>query len=146
MNTDASRMPNHFAGFCWQHARRRPLVFEVAFAKEKVLIDTLEGIVRADAGDAVVTGVRGERWPVSKTRFAELYEPVSTTRMREDGRYRRRAGVVRTTRLEQPLSLFLTDEQGVLTGNVGDWLVQHTDGRFGIVADDIFERTYELIT
>ena len=98
-------MPNHFAGFCWQHARRRPLVFEVAFAKEKVLIDTLEGIVRADAGDAVVTGVRGERWPVSKTRFAELYEPVSTTRMSEDGRYRRRAGVVRTTRLEQPLSL-----------------------------------------
>ena len=118
----------------------------MTFAHENIVIDTLEGLVPAETGDAVITGVWGERWPVPSTRFAELYEPVSTTRMSEDGRYRRRAGVVRTTRLEQPLSLFLTDEQGVLTGNVGDWLVQHTDGRFGIVADDIFERTYELIT
>ena len=146
MNTDASRMPNHFAGFCWQHARRRPLVFEVAFAQEKLLIDTLEGFVRAEAGDAVVTGVRGERWPVSSTRFAELYEPVLMTRMGEDGRYRRRAGMVRTTRLTQPLSLSLPDEHGALSGSAGDWLVQHTDGSFGIVADDIFERTYELVT
>ena len=146
MNTDASRLPHSFAGVRWQHARRRPLVLEVAFAHENIVIDTLEGLVPAEKGDAVITGVWGERWPVPSTRFAELYEPVSTTRMSEDGRYRRRAGVVRTTRLEQPLSLFLTDEQGVLTGNVGDWLVQHTDGRFGIVADDIFERTYELIT
>ena len=146
MNTDASRLPHSFAGVRWQHARRRPLVLEVAFAHENIVIDTLEGLVPAATGDAVITGVRGERWPVPRTRFAELYEPVLTTRIGEDGRYRRRAGVVRTTRLEQPLSLFLTDEQGVLTGNVGDWLVQHTDGRFGIVADDIFERTYELIT
>ena len=146
MNTDASRMPLSVAGVRWQHARRRPLVFEVAFAQEKILIDTLEGFVRAEAGDAVVTGVRGERWPVSSTRFAELYEPVLMTRMGEDGRYRRRAGMVRTTRLTQPLSLFLPDEHGALSGSAGDWLVQHTDGSFGIVADDIFERTYELVT
>ena len=139
-------MPLSVAGVRWQHARRRPLVFEVAFAQEKILIDTLEGFVRAEAGDAVVTGVRGERWPVSSTRFAELYEPVLMTRMGEDGRYRRRAGMVRTTRLTQPLSLSLPDEHGALSGSAGDWLVQHTDGRFGIVADDIFERTYELIT
>ena len=146
MNTDASRMPQVFAGFCWKRARRRPLVFEVAFNQEKVVIDTIEGPVHAEVGDAVVTGVRGERWPVRRTKFAELYEPVSWTRMGEDGHYRRRAVVVRTTRLTQPLSLFLPDEQGALSGNAGDWLVQHTDGSFGIVADDIFERTYELVT
>ena len=44
------------------------------------------------------------------------------------------------------LTLFLPEEQGALSGNAGDWLVQHTDGGFGIVADDIFERTYELVT
>ena len=146
MNTDASRMPQVFAGFCWKRARRRPLVFEVAFNQEKVVIDTIEGPVHAEVGDAVVTGVRGERWPVRRTKFAELYEPVSGTRMGEDGYYRRRAVVVRTTRLTQPLSLFLPDEQGALSGNAGDWLVQHMDGSFGIVADDIFERTYELVT
>ena len=146
MNTDASRMPQVFAGFCWKRARRRPLVFEVAFNQEKVVIDTIEGPVHAEVGDAVVTGVRGERWPVRRTKFAELYEPVSGTLMGEDVHYRRRAVVVRTTRLTQHLSLFLPDEQGALSGNAGDWLVQHTDGSFGIVADDIFERTYELVT
>lgn len=146
MNTDASRLPHSFAGVRWQHARRRPLVLEVTFAHENIVIDTLEGLVPAETGDAVITGVRGERWPVPSTRFAELYEPVPTTRMGEDGRYRRRASVVRTSRLEQPLSLFLTDEHSVLSGNAGDWLVQHADGSCGIVADDIFERTYELIT
>ena len=133
MNTDASRMPQVFAGFCWKRARRRPLVFEVAFNLEKVVIDTIEGPVHAEVGDAVVTGVRGERWPVRRAKFAELYEPVSGTSMGEDGYYRRRAVVVRTTRLTQPLSLFLPDEQGALSGNAGDWLVQHTDGSFGIV-------------
>ena len=146
MNTDASRMPQVFAGFCWKRARRRPLVFEVAFNQEKVVIDTIEGPVHAEVGDAVVTGVRGERWPVRRPKFAELYEPVSGTRMGEDGHYRRRAVVVRTTRLTQPLSLFLPDEQGALSGNAGDWLVQHADGSFGIVADGIFQQTYELIT
>ena len=110
------------------------------------MIDTLEGLVPAATGDAVITGVRGERWPVRRTKFAELYEPVSGTRMGEDGHYRRRAVVVRTTRLTQPLSLFLPEEQGALSGNAGDWLVQHADGSFGIVADGIFQQTYELIT
>ena len=146
MNTDASRMPQVFAGFCWKRARRRPLVFEVAFNQEKVVIDTIEGPVHAEVGDAVVTGVRGERWPVRRPKFAELYEPVSGTRMGEDGHYRRRAVVVRTTRLTQPLSLFLPDEQGALSGNAGDWLVQHADGSCGIVADGSFQQTYELIT
>lgn len=146
MNNNASRLPHSFAGVRWQHARRRPLVLEVAFAHENIVIDTLEGLVPAATGDAVITGVRGERWPVRRTKFAELYEPVSGTRMGEDGHYRRRAVVVRTTRLTQPLSLFLPEEQGALSGNAGDWLVQHTDGGFGIVADDIFERTYELVT
>ena len=75
MNTDASRMPQVFAGFCWKRARRRPLVFEVAFNQEKVVIDTIEGPVHAEVGDAVVTGVRGERWPVRRPKFAELYLP-----------------------------------------------------------------------
>ena len=145
MNTNASRLPHSFAGVRWQHARRRPLVLEVAFAHENIVIDTLEGLVPAATGDAVITGVRGERWPVRRTKFAELYEPVSGTRMGEDGHYRRRAVVVRTTRLTQPLSLSLPDEHGALSGSAGDWLVQHTDGSFGIVADDIFERTYELV-
>ena len=146
MNTDASRLPHSFAGVRWQRARRRPVVLEVAFAHENIVIDTLEGLVPAEKGDAVITGVWGERWPVPSTRFTELYEPVPTTRMGEDGRYRRRTSMVQTSRLEQPLSLFLTDEHSVLSGNAGDWLVQHADGSFGIVADGIFQQTYELIT
>lgn len=146
MNTDESQAPGSIAGLCWQEARRRPLEFEVVFAQEKVLIDTLEGPVYANAGDAVIAGVRGEFWPVPAAKFSGLYEPVPPTRMGVNGRYRRQAGAVRTSRLMHPLSLRLTDGRGVLSGKAGDWLIKHPDGALGIVADQIFQQTYELMT
>jgi len=39
-------------------------------------IETLEGTMRAVPGDWIVTGVRGERYPVKPDIFAETYERV----------------------------------------------------------------------
>ena len=146
MKTDESKTPSSLAGFRWEHARRRPLDFEVAFTQDRVLISTLEGPVYAEAGDAIITGVRGERWPVPTAKFEGLYEPVPPTRMGEDGTYRRRPVSVSTHQIRQPLSVALTDGRGVLLGNAGDWLVRHQNGSFSIVADEIFQQTYELMT
>lgn len=41
-----------------------------------LLIRTLEGVMRADEGDWIVTGTRGERYPVKPEIFAETYEAV----------------------------------------------------------------------
>lgn len=39
-------------------------------------IETLEGTMRADPGDWIIRGVRGEFYPCKPEIFAETYEPV----------------------------------------------------------------------
>jgi hypothetical protein len=41
-----------------------------------ILIETLEGIMRADLGDWIVKGVQGEFYPVKPNIFDTTYEPV----------------------------------------------------------------------
>lgn len=41
---------------------------------EYLAIDTLEGTMRADVGDWIVRGTRGEFYPVKPDRFADTYE------------------------------------------------------------------------
>ena len=56
--------------------RKRPVVVDAEQIHETVLIETLEGTMRADPGDWVVTGVKGERYPVKPDIFHATYEPV----------------------------------------------------------------------
>lgn len=39
-------------------------------------IRTLEGTMRADVGDWIIRGVKGEHYPCKPDVFAETYEPV----------------------------------------------------------------------
>lgn len=39
-------------------------------------IDTLEGRMHVTAGDWIVTGIKGEKWPVKPDIFEKTYEPV----------------------------------------------------------------------
>jgi len=41
-----------------------------------IFIDTLEGQMRADPGDWIITGVHGERYPCKPDIFEATYEPV----------------------------------------------------------------------
>lgn len=41
-----------------------------------VLIRTLEGEMRGDLGDWIITGVKGEHYPCKPDIFAATYEPV----------------------------------------------------------------------
>jgi hypothetical protein len=43
-----------------------------------ILIETLEGIMRADLGDWIVKGVSGEFYPVKPNIFDVTYEAVDT--------------------------------------------------------------------
>lgn len=66
-----------------------PVEVDVEFATEPGQIETLEGIMDYDEGDALVTGVEGERYPVKLDIFEQTFEKV------KDGRYRIRSGVDR---------------------------------------------------
>lgn len=57
--------------------RKRPVVIE-AYQNigEPFNIETLEGVMRCDTCDWVITGVKGERYPCKPDVFAASYEPA----------------------------------------------------------------------
>lgn len=56
--------------------RKRPIIIEAYQTKEEVEIETLEGIMRANVGDYIITGIHGEQYPCKKEVFDETYELV----------------------------------------------------------------------
>lgn len=48
--------------------------FVLTMEPEHLQIDTLEGVMRADAGDFIIQGVNGEFYPCKPEIFAKTYE------------------------------------------------------------------------
>jgi len=129
------------------HVAARKLEREVTvrFAAAACDIHTREGVVHAKPGDAVLTGVAGEHWRVSRIRFHDKYQPVPPTRAGEDGTYRSLPTRILAVPMREPFSVLLSDGASRLHGKAGDWLVDYGDGSLGIVARAIFATTYEVV-
>jgi hypothetical protein len=56
--------------------RKKPVIIEAEIATERLEIFTLEGVMVAQPGDYIVTGVKGERYPVKPDIFYATYEAV----------------------------------------------------------------------
>lgn len=56
--------------------RKLPVVIEAYQTHAPLDIDTREGVMHASAGDWIITGVQGERYPCKPDIFAATYEPV----------------------------------------------------------------------
>lgn len=56
---------------------KKPVVIEAYQTDRVLIIPTLEGNMRADVGDWIITGIRGEQYPCKPDVFARTYEPVS---------------------------------------------------------------------
>ena len=56
--------------------RKRPVVIEAYQVDQVVEIPTLEGVMRADPGDWIITGVQGEHYPCKPDIFVQTYEPA----------------------------------------------------------------------
>lgn len=56
--------------------RKKPVVVEAFPAEEPMDIETLEGTMHANAGDYIITGVEGERYPCKPDIFKKTYEPA----------------------------------------------------------------------
>lgn len=125
-------------------AIKRETAVSVRFAKEPGPVQTREGIVHAKAADAIVTGVDGERWPVPADKFGDKYQALEPTQHGESGVYVTLPNEVLAIRMGEPFSVVLIDGQSTLSGHPGDWLVDYGDGSFGVVAADIFARTYDI--
>ena len=56
--------------------RKKPIVIGAYQATKPEYINTLEGTMKADIGDWVITGVNGERYPCKPDIFEKTYEKV----------------------------------------------------------------------
>jgi len=121
---------------------KKPVAVDVAFATADGICKTLEGEVHFRAGDALLTGGQGERWPVKRDLFLSSYEPVPPTRRGQDGAYRKLPALAHALRLRAPAEVSVSWQHDPLHGQTGDWLIRYADGSHGIVQDRIFRDTY----
>ena len=56
--------------------RKKPVVIEAYQTDKEQIIHTLEGDMKADVGDYIITGVKGEQYPCKPDVFEQTYEPV----------------------------------------------------------------------
>lgn len=143
-----------------RQARKRPIPLHVHFATEADLTRT-DGVynagrirtsetaaedagVRFAPGDAIVTGTRGEQWPIVRATFETTYQPSDPGgAFGVDGLFHKVAGPVPVRRMDEPFAV--SAPWGELTGGPGDYLVQYGPDDFGIVRADSFEDTYDLV-
>jgi PGDYG protein len=144
----SSAQPGHssFVSDDPRHVRARKLVREidVYFTDGPCVVRTNEGVVQARPGDAIITGIAGEHWRVSRARFPEKYRPVPPTASGEAGRYLSLPNRILAVRMDEAFEVLLADGESRLQGRVGDWLVDYGDGSLGIVSPAIFATTYQI--
>ena len=124
---------------------KRPIPIQVEFAQEAGTIQTLEGPVAFERGDALMMGIKGERWPIRRARFEETYVPIPPTRMGENGKYHKKPMPVSARQTTIDETVDLGGDRGVLLAKLGDWILTADDGRRWVVANDIFLVTYQPI-
>lgn len=120
-------------------AFKKPIVVPFEILTEDTIIETLEGPVSAVAGSYVLTGVKGERWPMSLAKFAAAYEALNNINAVK------RKAIVEAIKV--PTKFFVevnwTGQPSLLTGNPGDWLIINGNDAW-VVANEIFLETYEI--
>jgi len=60
--------------------RKKPIVIEAYQTDVEIIIPTLEGDMKASAGDWIITGVHGEQYPCKPDIFEKTYEEVENGR------------------------------------------------------------------
>ena len=120
-------------------------VVTVSFARVDGELLSLEGPNRYQAGDALITGITGSRWSVSRQRFDAKYEAVPPTAMGSDGRYKAKPIPVFARQIPEAFTARRSTGGDILRGNAGDWLLQYAPGDFGIAEQSRFAQVYRRL-
>jgi PGDYG protein len=127
-------------------ARKLVKEIDVLFADGPCVVRTNEGVVHVRPGDAIITGIAGEHWRVSRLHFSDRYEPVAPTTLGQPGRYVSRPKRILAVPMTAPFEVLLADGVSRLSGRAGDWLVDYGDGSLGVISPSIFATTYEIVS
>jgi hypothetical protein len=58
--------------------RKKPVIVEAYQTDKELIIHTLEGDMKANVGDYIITGVKGEQYPCKPDIFYATYEAVES--------------------------------------------------------------------
>jgi hypothetical protein len=118
---------------------KRPAKEKYEVASEAGTIDTLEGPVKYPAGFYIMTGPKGEQYPISPEKFKELKDDQGD-------------GVCTPKKIVKLAKL--ADHSGTVDTSWGeklhynpdeDVIVRHGENDYGVVKRDIFAQTYEKV-
>jgi hypothetical protein len=118
---------------------KRPAKEKYEIAAEPGTIQTLEGPVKYPAGFYIMTGPKGEQYPISPEKFNELKDDLgdgvcTPKKIMKVAKVADHSGTVDTSWGEK------------LHYNPGeDIIVRHGPNDYGVVKKDIFNQTYEKV-
>ena len=115
---------------------KKPAVEQYEVAQEPGTVQTLEGPVRYDTGHYIMTGPKGEQYPITPEKFREYKDDLG-------------GGECTPKKIMKVAKL--ADHDGVLHTSWGDlnytagndYIVKHGTGDYGAVKSDIFAKTYD---
>ena len=115
---------------------KKPAQEKYEVAQQAGTVQTLEGPVQYEAGHYIMTGPKGEQYPITPEKFNSLKDDLGN-------------GVASPKKI--PKIAKLADHDGVIhtswgdlnytTGN--DYIVRHGANDYGAVKKDIFAQTYD---
>ena len=110
-----------------------PIKFETA--TEPGIIDTLEGPVNYDVNHKIITGPKGEQYPVSPESFYDNYDDNG------DGTATPKK-ILKLVKLADHDGVLYTDRGNLNYSTGEDFIVRHGKNDYGPVKKDIFFQTY----
>lgn len=118
---------------------KRPAKEKYEIAQEPGTIETLEGPVKYPAGYYIMTGPKGEQYPISPERFDSLKDDLG------DGVCTPKK-IIKTAKVADHSGTVDTSWGEKLHYNPDvDVIVRHGPNDYGVVKKDIFNTTYERV-
>ena len=117
---------------------KKPAQEKYEIAHQDGTLQTLEGPVNYKAGYYILTGPKGEQYPIPPQKFAELKDDLGN-------------GVCTPKKIIKMAKL--ADHDGSVKTSWGetlnytsgnDYIVRHGTGDYGVVKADIFKQTYSI--
>lgn len=114
-----------------------PVKFE--FAKTDGVCKTLEGEVAYKSGDAIMTGVKGENWPISREKFEKSYDIIG------EGQATKKPVLSIAFQSQKDTVVPVGWQDSPLKGPKGHYILVYGDKDYGVVEPEIFNKTYDVV-
>ena len=118
---------------------KKPAQEKYEVAQQAGTVQTLEGPVQYEAGHYIMTGPKGEQYPITPEKFADLKDDLGNGVCTPKK-------IIKFAKLADHSGSVDTSWGEKLHYNPGeDVIVRHGENDYGVVKKDIFTQTYEKL-